>query len=83
MCLTTIERSGGMKQRMRYCLSRCLVTFVAAHRNLLLAGRKGHVAALDWQTKKLMCEINVLETVQDAKSVLLYSVLLLTHFDCN
>lgn len=34
-------------------------------RHLLLGGRKGHLAAMDWQTGKLMCEINVNETVRD------------------
>ncbi|KXT07374.1 hypothetical protein AC578_559 [Pseudocercospora eumusae] len=36
-------------------------------RNLLLAGAKGHVATMDWRSGKLGCELNLGETVRDAK----------------
>ena len=36
-------------------------------RDLLLAGRKGHIATMDWRTGKLGCELQLGETVRDAK----------------
>ncbi|KAF2199341.1 putative small nucleolar ribonucleoprotein complex subunit [Delitschia confertaspora ATCC 74209] len=36
-------------------------------RDLLLAGRKGHVAVMDWREGKLGCELQLGETVRDAK----------------
>lgn len=36
-------------------------------RQLLLGGKRGHVVVMEWQTKKLMCEINVGEQLAAVK----------------
>ncbi|KAL8736433.1 MAG: hypothetical protein Q9166_000225 [cf. Caloplaca sp. 2 TL-2023] len=36
-------------------------------RGLLLAGRKGHVSTMDWRAGELRCELQLGETVKDAK----------------
>lgn len=36
-------------------------------RFLLLGGKKGHLATMDWQNKKLGCEVHVQETVRDVR----------------
>ncbi|KAM4066861.1 hypothetical protein HRG_000875 [Hirsutella rhossiliensis] len=41
--------------------------FTRNGRNLLLAGRKGHVATMDWREGKLGCELQLKETVRDVR----------------
>jgi U3 small nucleolar RNA-associated protein 7 len=36
-------------------------------RHLLMGGRKGHVASLDWKTGKLGCEVYLNETIRDVQ----------------
>lgn len=36
-------------------------------RNLILAGRKGHVSTIDWRAGELGCELQLGETIRDAK----------------
>ena len=44
-----------------------LVDYTRNGRDLLLAGRQGHVATMDWRSGELRCELQLQETVRDAK----------------
>ncbi|XP_034393817.1 WD repeat-containing protein 46 isoform X2 [Cyclopterus lumpus] len=43
------------------------VDYSQTGRQVLLGGRRGHIACIDWQSKQLTCEINVMESVNDVK----------------
>lgn len=44
-----------------------MIDYTRNGRNLLLAGRKGHVSTIDWRGGVLGCELQLLQTVRDAK----------------
>ena len=44
-----------------------MVDYTRNGRGLLLAGRKGHVSTMDWRAGTLGCELQLGETVRDAK----------------
>ncbi|ORY26568.1 BING4CT-domain-containing protein [Rhizoclosmatium globosum] len=43
------------------------VDYTRNGRNLLIGGRKGHIATFDWKSKALGCELHLKETVRDVK----------------
>lgn len=43
------------------------INYTRNGRFLLLGGKKGHLATMDWQNKKLGCEVHVQETVRDVR----------------
>ncbi|KAI0244435.1 putative U3 small nucleolar RNA-associated protein 7, partial [Massospora cicadina] len=43
------------------------VDYTRDGRRLLIAGRKGHLASIDWKAGKLNCELHLKETVRDVK----------------
>jgi U3 small nucleolar RNA-associated protein 7 len=44
-----------------------VVDYTRNGRHLLLGGRKGHIAAVDWREGRLLCEIQAKETIRNVQ----------------
>lgn len=66
-----VDAVGVQQARKSFELKLDLGPYTANYtrngRQLLLAGQKGHIATCDWRSGKPGCELNLNETVRDAK----------------
>jgi U3 small nucleolar RNA-associated protein 7 len=67
-----IQQAVGIQQakkaiNLNLDMGPYVADFTRNGRNLLLAGRKGHIGTCEWRAGKQGCEINVNETIRDAK----------------
>ncbi|KAL9577813.1 MAG: hypothetical protein Q9212_006127 [Teloschistes hypoglaucus] len=64
LALETVQKSFELKLE---ALGPYTADYTRNGRSLLLAGRKGHVSTMDWRAAELRCELQLGETVKDAK----------------
>ncbi|KAF2090131.1 BING4CT-domain-containing protein [Saccharata proteae CBS 121410] len=63
---TQVAKNGKFQLRLEG-LGPYVADYSRNGRDLLLAGRKGHIATMDWRDGKPGCELQLGETVRDAK----------------
>ena len=66
-----IKKAVGVQQakkviELKLDLGPYVAEFTRNGRNLLLAGRKGHIATCEWRAGKAGCELHLNETIRDA-----------------
>lgn len=65
--VTTETAKKGFELRLEGLGPYDICEYSRNGRDLLIAGRKGHVATFDWRDGKLGCELQLNETVRDAR----------------